>query len=209
MDSGDARSTGHPSVLCGGAAAAATRRAQPARGAGNAPWALCPPPGLPCSAVSSMLNERGSGMEDAYVLVDSLLAAHGPAMPHVQLMAVFDGHAGTAAASHAASRLPALAAQQLAGVLAAAGADAEAAMALLDSDAVGAALRACFVDADAEFTASSRAAGNAGGSHASCDAATVHAHAGSAGSSSGTTALAVLITPRTLWLAWAGALDTG
>lgn len=149
----------------------------------------------PAAAFSVLHNERGSSCEDTFVIIHDLLAGggsvHGPAAavgagdgaepafpaePGVRLFGVYDGHGGGAASKHCAQRLHHVVAARLRALLRSGGGAAA-----LDSPNVAAALREAFVETDMELKAS-----------------------GMLDSNSGSTAVVALLTPSTVWLAWAG-----
>ncbi|KAI8470093.1 MAG: phosphatase 2C-like domain-containing protein [Monoraphidium minutum] len=165
----------------------------------------------PAAAWSFLSNERGSAVEDCFVLMDDLLlelaphahdepaaaAARGardaaapawspqlPVVPTIRMFGVYDGHGGGAAAKHCARRLHHFVAARLHAALRAGGeggGGGACGCALLDSPAVATALREAFVATDTELKAT-----------------------GLLDSNSGSTAVVALLTPNTVWLAWAG-----
>jgi len=176
----------------------------------------------PAAAYSVLSNERGTAVEDTFVLFDDLLlvgglgdapddaaassvgagaapshptpaeggggpgaAADAYAAAPVSLFAVFDGHGGGAASQHCARRLHTHVAQRLRDALQRhpGGGAAE----LLDSPLVAAALRGAFEATDAELLSSGMMLDN----------------------NSGSTAVVALLTPSSIWLAWAGACMGG
>jgi len=144
---------------------------------------------------------------DTFVLMDDVLLepTHPDCTAAVPLFGVYDGHGGGAAAQHCARRLHHFVAQRLQSVLrsgvVAAGeraardcvktvAGAEGAVAVdhprrrecpLDTAAVEGALREAFIETDAELQGS-----------------------GVLDNNSGSTAVVALLTPASIWLAWAG-----
>ena len=97
-------------------------------------------------------NAQRTHWTDTYVLVDDVLlgGAHPACAPAVPLFAVYDGHGGGAAARHCASRLHTHVAARLTALLTDAAARGEA-RCPLETDAVGAALRAAFLETDREL----------------------------------------------------------
>jgi hypothetical protein len=164
----------------------------------------------PAAAFSVVPNDRGAGgcaLEDTLVLEDDLLAG-APGLPPgaARLFAVYDGHCGGDAAAACAERLHRHLAARLRAALAAAAATSSgssvgdasgattSAAALLESDAVASALRHAFVQTDAELrpTPGERSRGGGG-----------------CGATSGAAAVVALLTPGSIWLAWAGARRAG
>ncbi|GBG00074.1 transketolase [Raphidocelis subcapitata] len=159
----------------------------PPRTAGAADAPLAPPTQQqqataprPAAAFSVLSNARGSAVEDTFVLQDDLLfdTDHPDCVPVVPLFGVYDGHGGGAAAQHCARRLHHFVAARLQALLRRGPVDGRCP---LDTPAVEAALRDAFVATDAELRAG-----------------------GSLDASSGSTALVALLTPCSIWLAWAG-----
>lgn len=147
----------------------------------------------PAAAFSVLSNERGTEVEDTFVLMDDLNLEVPAALrkagvqcsaPTVRLFGVYDGHGGNGvAAKHCARRLHYFVAEQLQAILRRHAAETPVVTEVcpLDTPVVVGALREAFVATDAELKASG-----------------VLEH------SSGSTAVVALLTRASIWLAWAG-----